>query len=77
MIIVPTYLANSAIHGLGVFSRGFIARGSKVWEFHPRFDITLSEEEFQQLPPSVREELEIHLYQRAACCTTNPPWAST
>lgn len=66
MIVIPTYLANSGIHGLGVFSHGFIAKGTKVWEFHPLFDITFTEEEFEKLPASVRQELEIHLYQPEA-----------
>lgn len=66
MIVIPTYLASSGIHGLGVFSRNFIAKGTKVWEFHPLFDITLTEEEFDKLPDSVRQELEIHLYQPEA-----------
>lgn len=63
MIVVPTYLEKSPIHGFGVFATDFIAKGSKVWEFHPLFDITFSEEEFERLPPSVKSEIEIHLYQ--------------
>lgn len=63
MIIVPTYLEKSAIHGLGVFSREFIPKGAKVWEYHPQFDLTFSEAEFERFPPSVQAELEVHLYQ--------------
>ena len=63
MIVVPTYLEKSPIHGFGVFAREFIAKGTKVWEFHPLFDLVFTEEEFENLPPSVREEIEIHLYQ--------------
>ena len=63
MIIVPTYLDKSAIHGLGVFAIEFIPQGSKVWEFNPVFDIRLTEEDFEQLPAPVKREIEIHLYQ--------------
>jgi uncharacterized protein len=63
MIIVPTYLNNSQIHGFGVFAKQFIAKGSKVWEFHPTFDIRFSEEELNALPEATRGEIEIHLYQ--------------
>ncbi len=63
MVIVPTYLDKSTIHGFGVFAGEFIPKGTKVWEFHPLFDITLTEEEFEQLPPSVKQEVGIHLYQ--------------
>lgn len=63
MIIVPTYLEKSPIHGFGVFAADFIPKGAKVWEFHPVFDLVFSEEEFERLPPSVKQEIEIHLYQ--------------
>jgi len=63
MIIVPTILNKSEIHGFGVFAKEFIPKGSKVWEFNPTFDIRFTEEEFEALPPSTRQEVEIHLYQ--------------
>lgn len=63
MIVVPTYLNKSGIHGFGVFSKEFIPKGSKVWEFNPTFDIRFTEEEFEALPPAARAEIEIHLYQ--------------
>jgi len=63
MIIVPTYLNKSEIHGFGVFAKGFIPRGAKVWEFNPTFDITFTEQQFEALPPATRAEIEIHLYQ--------------
>lgn len=63
MIIVPTYLNKSEIHGFGVFAKAFIPKGAKVWEFHPTFDITFTEEQFESLPSATRAEIEIHLYQ--------------
>jgi SET domain-containing protein len=63
MIVVPTYLNKSEIHGFGVFAKEFIPKGSKVWEFNPTFDIRFTEEEFEALPSATRQEVEIHLYQ--------------
>ncbi len=63
MIIVPTYLDKSSIHGFGVFAKEPIKKGAIIWEFNPLFDIRFSQEEFDKLPPSAQQEIEIHLYQ--------------
>ena len=33
MLLVPTRLAQSAIHGLGVFAVAPIAKGTAIWRF--------------------------------------------
>ena len=66
MIIVPTYLEKSPLHGFGVFAKDFIPKGTKVWEFHEKIDLRFSPEEFAALPPSVQEEIEIHMYEPEA-----------
>ena len=38
----------------------------KFWEFHDKLDIKFTPEEYENLPPSVREELEIHMYEPEA-----------
>jgi len=38
MMLVPAYLAPSAIEGLGVYSHAPIRRGDIVWRFNPVFD---------------------------------------
>ena len=63
MIVVPAYLEKSAIHGFGVFASEYVPKGARVWEFNPVFDIRFTEEEFGRLPASVRQEIEVHLYQ--------------
>ncbi len=63
MIIVPTYLEKSPVHGFGVFAKELIEKGSKVWEFNPIFDVRFTDAEFERLPPSVKAEIEHHLYQ--------------
>ena len=57
MLVVPTYLEKSPIHGFGVFAKDPIAKGTVLWEFNPVFDIVFSEEVFEKLPPSARAEL--------------------
>ena len=66
MLIVPTYLEKSDIHGFGVFAKAFIPKGAKVWQFHPVFDIRISPEAFEKLPSSCREEIEMHMYEPEA-----------
>ena len=63
MIIVPTYLEKSPVHGFGVFAKEFIKKGSKVWEFNPIFDVRFTDAEFERMPQSVKAEIEHHLYQ--------------
>lgn len=63
MIVVPAYLSKSDIHGFGVFARELIPKGTRVWEYNPRFDITFTQQEFDALPAAVKQEVEIHLYQ--------------
>lgn len=63
VLIVPTYLEKSPIHGFGVFARTHIKKGARVWEFHEKLDIRLTQEEFDLLPPSVKEELNLHMYE--------------
>lgn len=62
MLIVATYLDKSPVHGIGVFAKEFIPQGTKIWEFHPWFDLKIPPEVFDKLPPSAREEIEHHLY---------------
>jgi uncharacterized protein len=62
MLIVRTYVDKSPLHGLGVFAKEFIAKGTKVWEFHPIFDLRVPREEFDKLCDAAKEEVEIHMY---------------
>lgn len=62
MIIIPTFVDRSPLHGLGVFAKSFVPKGAKVWEFHPVFDLKVSPEDFESLPDSVKEEIELHMY---------------
>ena len=45
MMLVPNYLDRSPIHGIGIFARDFIPKGTSVWEFTPGCDQVFSDEE--------------------------------
>lgn len=54
MLTVSTYVAPSAIDGLGVFAGEFIERGRLMWNLNPKFDIFIHEGEIDELPPHVQ-----------------------
>jgi len=55
MLLVPTSLAPSAIHGLGVFAAAPIARGTPVWRFAKGLDMEFAEDIVPTLPAHVQE----------------------
>jgi SET domain-containing protein len=63
MLLVRTYLDKSAIHGLGVFAREFIRKGTKVWRFVEGFDRAWSPREFSKLPKAARDFIQWHGYR--------------
>ena len=54
MLTVSTYLAPSAIDGLGVFSGEYIERGRLLWSLDPKFDIFVDRSEVEGYPPISR-----------------------
>lgn len=41
MMLIPTYLAPSAIHGTGLFTPIALAPGTRIWEFMPGLDVEI------------------------------------
>ena len=62
MLMVSTYLAPSAIEGLGVFASEFIERGSLVWTLNPKFDIFVYPDEVDSYPPHMRNFITRYSY---------------
>ncbi|MBI3744743.1 MAG: SET domain-containing protein [Chloroflexi bacterium] len=60
MFLFDTYVAPSAIHGLGVFTREAIPRGRRVWEYTPGIDHAHTAAEFERLPPRAQRFLKRH-----------------
>jgi len=60
MMMVDTEVRASPIHGLGVFFRTPIAKGTLIWRFDARVDRVYSEAEIDGLPPHMAEYLRIY-----------------
>ena len=54
MLLVPTRLAQSAIHGFGVFAAAPIEKGAPVWRFAPGLDMQFDPRIVDTLPPHVQ-----------------------
>jgi SET domain-containing protein len=63
MFLIPTYLAASSIHGLGVFTPHFIPAGTHLWEFHHGVDWRLKPEEMGAFPQSCLEQIRSWAYE--------------
>lgn len=62
MMLISTYLAPSAIEGLGVFTAERLTRGQHLWSMDPRFDLFLHESELVALPPQMRDFMARYSY---------------
>ena len=60
MILVDHYVAESKIHGLGVFSAEVVKKGVLIWEFNPIIDIEISHESVLGLPEHVIRKIHKH-----------------
>jgi SET domain-containing protein len=55
MLLVPTFLSQSPIHGLGLFAAESVSQGAVVWKFAPGFDLTVAPDELDRLSdPALR-----------------------
>lgn len=57
MLLIDTFVAPSAVHGLGVFCVTDVAAGTVVWDFDPRIDHCLTEHDVAALPGPARTYL--------------------
>ncbi len=62
MLTVSTYVAPSAIEGLGVFAGEFIERGRLMWSLNPKFDIFIYRGEIEELPPHMQDFIARYCY---------------
>jgi SET domain-containing protein len=62
MFHVPTYLARSRIHGVGVFTSVAIPAGTVIWDFTPNVDWRFSPEELDAFPHRYKERLRAWCY---------------
>lgn len=57
MLLVPTYLARSPIHGMGVFCQTLIPAHEPVWQWHPEVDRFFSFDVVNEFPEAMKEFL--------------------
>lgn len=62
MLLVKTYVAASAIQGIGVFAVEPIAAGTVIWRFNPDFDRHVPVEAYENAPPYLRDLLDRYSY---------------
>ncbi len=54
MLLFQTYVAASAIEGVGVFAAEPIAAGARIWELEPRLDRLFPISELDRLSPAAQ-----------------------
>jgi SET domain-containing protein len=62
MLMVSTYLAPSAIEGLGVFAGERIERGRLMWSLNPKFDIFIHASEIEAYPTHMQDFIARYTY---------------
>lgn len=63
MMLVPTYLAPSSIHGIGLFTPFFLPADSIIWKFDEEIDWRLTPEEMAAFPESLQEQLRAWCFE--------------
>lgn len=63
MLLIETQLKESPIHGIGLFCVGPVPKGTRVWQFHPLFDLVLDETSVAALPPAMHTFLKMYAYR--------------
>lgn len=62
MMLVPTYLAPSNIHGTGLFAQLPIERGTEVWKYNRVIDRHIPRTAFRNLPEIAKEFVHHYAY---------------
>jgi SET domain-containing protein len=60
LLVVEHFVAPSAVHGLGVFSKHFVPKGALVWRVHPAIDREIHRTELNDLPLHVVQKIQTH-----------------
>jgi hypothetical protein len=66
MMLIPTRVQPSAIHGLGLFTVAPVPRGTPVWRFEPGFDREFTAAEFAALPVLAQQHLRWFAFRDGA-----------
>ena len=62
MLLIPTYVAPSAIEGVGVFAEAPIPAGAVIWRLNPALDRLIPRDEVESLDPLIQRFVERYSY---------------
>lgn len=62
MLTIKTSVKKSDIEGLGLFAEGKIPKGTIVWKFDPRFDLSFDLNDVKQMPAIQGELINRYAY---------------
>lgn len=62
MLIAPTLLKNSAIHGRGIFAERLIKKGDVIARFNPEIDLIITFAQWEVIANPLKEYLEMYCY---------------
>lgn len=62
MLLISTYLAPSAIEGIGVFAAEPVARGNLMWNLNLKFDVFVHPHEMEGLPAHMQDFIARYSY---------------
>ena len=62
MLLVPTFLAPSTIHGIGLFATTPIVAGSRVWQLDEAFDCAVDEAALARLDVVAQLQVQHYAY---------------
>ena len=62
MLLISTYVAASAIEGVGVFAAGPITEGTLIWRLDTDFDRLIPAEKYASFPGHLRELIDRYAY---------------
>jgi SET domain-containing protein len=70
MMLVRTYLSNSAIEGIGVYAAEPIKAGDVIWRLEPGFDVLLTDQEIEGWPAHMDDFLDRYCYPHREIANT-------
>lgn len=62
MLLIKTYVAASAVEGVGVFAAEPISKGQMIWRFDESFDRLIPRRDYEEAPPYLKDLLDRYAY---------------
>ena len=62
LLKIKTYLAESRLHGLGVFAAEPARKGSVVWAYEPKVDVFIPADRYDEIPMFLQKYFDSYVY---------------